>query len=115
MSNVVVQTTVSATMKAPAAAKTGLQRAVTHNSSGKNNPAGRTAIHGSRGNKTMIPLAMMSTTSTAAPSLTSLCGGGSRTAAPSPIRSGAIVTMPSASDRSQCCQIVRKDVGELME
>ena len=104
---------VSATMNATAAAKTGLQRAVTHNNNGKNKPAGSTAIHGSRGNKTMIPLAMMSRTNIAAPSLISWCGGGSRSAETSPIKSGATVTMPIASDRNQWCQIVRKEVDEL--
>ena len=80
MPNVVVQTTVSATMNAAAAAKTDLQRALTHNSRGKSEAVGTTATHGSRGNKTTRPLTMVSITNTAAPSITSLRRGRSRTA-----------------------------------
>src|ERR1044072_6696865 len=101
MPNVVVQTIVSATMNAAAAAKAGLQRAVIHNKSGKSNAVGTTATHSSRGNKTMSPLVMVSITHTTPPSKTSFRGGGSRAADASPIRSGATVMMPSASDANQ--------------
>src|SRR6187551_3185450 len=101
MPNVVVQTTVSATMNAAAAAKIELQRALTHNSRGKSDAVGTTATHGSRGNKTTRPLTMVSITSTATPSMTSLLRGGSRSAWTSPINSGATVIMPSPSDANQ--------------
>src|SRR5690242_7844634 len=101
MPNVVAQTSVSATMNAAAAAKTGLQRAVTHSNNGNSDAVGTTATHSSRGNRTSNPLTMVSITRIAAPSKTSLRGGGSRIAAVSPIRNGATVIMPSASAINQ--------------
>jgi hypothetical protein len=41
--------------------------------------------------------------------MVSFCAGGSRVTEASPITSGAIVTMPSASDANQFCQVLRND------
>src|SRR5262245_40232078 len=110
MPNVVVQTTASATTNAAAAAKTGLQRAATHNNRGKIDAGGTTATHSSRGSKTMSPLTTVTIATATPPSMASLSGGGSRITATSPIRSGATVIMPKASDANQWYQIVKKDV-----
>src|SRR5208282_491499 len=101
MPNVVAQTIVKATINAAAAAKTGLQRAASHSSSGKNAAMGTTAAQDCRGKKIMTPHRKLSAPSATAPSITSLRGGGSRATETSPINSGATVTMPSASDANQ--------------
>jgi hypothetical protein len=54
----------------------------------------------------IIPVIAASTTSAAVPSMSSLRRGGSRTAAASPITSGATATMPTASDANQSRQVV---------
>ena len=47
--------------------------------------------------------------------MTSLRGGGSRAAEASPINSGATVTMPSASDANQCCQVVSAGAADAVK
>src|SRR4030081_496167 len=101
MPKVVVHTIVSATMNAAAAANTGRQRAASHSNSGNSRAIGTKVAHDSRGRKILIALVAVIATSAMAPSMASLCGGGSRTAAATPINSGATVTMPSASDANQ--------------
>src|SRR5580704_13403452 len=101
IANVVVQTIVRAMMNAAAALNTGRQRAASQSRSGNNNTMATTVAQGSRGRKIINPLIKDSVISAAAPSMTSRRGGGSRIAEPSPISSGATVTIPSASDVNQ--------------
>src|SRR5215469_4066025 len=113
MPKVVVQTIVSATIKEAAAAKTGRQRAETHRSTGNRRAIGTTVAQGSLGRKITSPLIIAITTSARVPSMSSPRGGGSRALAASPIKSGATVIMPSASDANQCCQMVKIGAVEL--
>src|SRR5947209_1679251 len=112
MLNVVVQTIVRATMKAPAAAKTGLQRAASHSSNGNSRATTATITQGSRGKKIISPLNAASATSATTLSMISLRGGGSRTAETSPINSGATATMPGTLEVSQWYQMVRAGAVE---
>ena len=68
---------------------------------------GTTVANDTRGRKMTSVLVTVIAASAKAPSRLSFGGGGSRTAAATPISSGATVTMPSASDANQCCQMVR--------
>src|ERR1700739_3650503 len=99
--NVVVQTIVRATMNAAAAAKTGLQRAASHNSNGDIRAASATITQGSPGNKIMNPLNAVSAISAETLSKISIRGVGSRTAETSPINSGATATMPGTVEGIQ--------------
>src|SRR6266403_6104063 len=108
---VVVQTIASVTMKAAAAANTGWQRAVIHSSSGNSNAIGTTVVHGPGGSQMTTTLMTTSQASATRPSNVSLRPGGSRAAEASPMISGAIVTMPSASDANQFCQVTRTDAA----
>src|ERR1700758_1739174 len=99
--NVVVQTIARATMNAPAAAKTGLQRAASHSSNGNSRAITATMTQGSRGKKIMSPLNAASGTSATTLSMISARGGGSRTAETSPTNSGATATMPGTLEVSQ--------------
>src|SRR5262245_51005794 len=107
MPKVMVKTIVRETMNAAAEAKTGWQRAATHSSNGNSMAMGTTVFQGAGGRKTMTPVIPASATSAAAPSTSSLRGGGLCMAAASPIISGAIVRMPSRSDANQSYQVVR--------
>src|ERR1700752_4147365 len=98
MLNVVVQTIVRATMKAPAAAKTGLQRAASHNSDGNSRATTAAITQGSLGKKIISPFNAASGTSATTLSMISLRGGGSRTVEMSPIKSGATARMPDTLD-----------------
>src|SRR6266480_3232350 len=79
---VVVTTIARVTMKAAAAAKTGRQRAAIHNRTGNSSAIGTTVVQRSCGNAMTMMLMTMS---------------------------GAIVTMPSASDANQFCQVTKID------
>src|SRR5262249_42897021 len=107
MPKIVVQTTVKATTKAPAAAKTGRQRAASHSSIGNSSALGTTVSQGWGGREMMIPVIPANSASAAPPSMSSLRGGGSRRAAAAPITRGASDMMPRASDANQCHQVVR--------
>src|SRR5260370_33100834 len=107
---VVVQTFASVAMKAAAAAKTGWQRAEIHNRTGNSSAIGTTVVHGSGGRVMTMTLMTMSDASATKPSTASRRGGGSRVAEASPITSGAIVTMPSASDANHSCQVPQSAV-----
>ena len=98
-------------MKAAAAAKTGWQRAAIHNSTGNSSAIGTTVVQGSGGRAMTMTLRTMSDASATRPSMVSRRAGGSRAAEASPITSGAIVTMPSASDANQFCQVANIDVA----
>src|SRR3984957_14296547 len=106
MPKIAAQTIVSDAMNAPAAAKTGWQRAASHSSTGNSSAPGTTVCHGCSGNETMIPVIAANTASAPVPSTISLRGGGLRIAAASPITNGATATMPTASEANQCRQIV---------
>ena len=93
-------------MNAPAAAKTGRQRAASHNNKGNSSALGTTVFQGSCGSEIIIPVIAASSASAVVPSMSSFRGGGSRTAAASPITSGATATMPTASEANQCHQVV---------
>src|SRR4029079_9087128 len=107
MPKVVVHTTVKATTNAAAAANAGRQRAASHSSRGNTNASGTIVANETRGRKIASVLVTVIAASATAPSKVSFGGGGSLTAAARPISSGATVTMPSASDANQCCQMVR--------
>src|SRR5262245_34951697 len=108
MPKVIVQTIISETMNAAAAANTGWQRAVSHSRIGSSRAAGRTVCQGSGGSKTtMTAITAANATSATTPSKISLAGGGLRRALARPITSGATMMMPMASDANQCCQVVQ--------
>src|SRR5882757_5727926 len=96
-------------MKAAAAAKTGRQRAAIHNRTGNSSAIGTTVVQGSAGSAMTMTLMTTSDANATRPSMVSLRVGGSRAAEASPISSGAIVTMPSASDANQFCQVTKID------
>lgn len=107
---VVVQTIASVTMNAAAAANTGRQRDEIHSRIGNSSAIGRTVVQGSIGNAIAMTLMTTSNASAVRPSIVSLGLGGSRAAEASPITSGAIVTMPSASEANQFCQVLKAEV-----
>src|SRR5580704_7936177 len=107
MPKIIVHTTARETKNVPAAAKIGRQRAASHINIGNSQVTGTTASQRLCGSQIIIPVITASATSTAAPSTSSLRGGGCRRAAANPITNGATVTMPTASDANQCCQVVR--------
>src|SRR6266481_158104 len=113
MPKVVVQTIERLTMSAAAAAKTGRQRAASHNSGANNTETGPTFAKSSDLRKMARPLTRASATTVTTPSTSSLSGGRSREAEPSSISKGAIVIIPSPSDANQCCQVVNIGVVEL--
>src|SRR5215471_8929458 len=104
---VVVQTIARVTMKAAAAANTGRQRAAIHHRTGNSSAIGTTVVQGSGGSAMTITLMTMSDASAARPSMVSFGPGGARVAEASPITSGAIVMIPSASDANQFCQVTK--------
>src|SRR5262245_26963398 len=101
------------TMNAAAEAKTGWQRAESHSSNGNSMAMGTTVFQGAGGRQTMTPVIQASAASAAAPSTSSLRGGGLRTAAASPTISGAIVRIPSRSDLNQSYHVVRSGAAGL--
>src|SRR6266853_4751528 len=107
MPKVIVQTIVSETMNAPAAASTGRQRAASHSRIGNSRATGTIVCHGFGGSETMMTVIAANATSATTPSMISLRGGGSRTAWARPMTSGATVMMPTASDANQCSQVVQ--------
>ena len=107
MPKVVVHTIVKATTNAAAPANTGWQRAASHSTSGNSNANGTTDANDTRGRKMTSVLVNDIAANAAAPSKISFGGGGLRTASAIPISSGATVTIPSASDANQCCQMVK--------
>jgi hypothetical protein len=96
-------------MKAAAAAKTGRQRDAIHNKIGNSSAIGTMVVQGSGGRAMTMTLMTRSDAKATRPSMVSLAGGGSRAAETRPITSGAIVTMPSASDANQFCQMSKID------
>src|SRR6266404_8581599 len=110
MPKVVVQTIERLTMNAAAAAKTGWQRAASHNSGANNTATGPTLAKSSDRRKMASPLARASAATVKVPSTSSLNGGRSREAEASSISNGATVIIPRPSDANQCCQVVNIDV-----
>src|SRR3974390_2577814 len=104
---VVGQTIASVTKKAAPAANTGRQRAAIHNSTGNSSAIGTIVVHDSCGSATTMTLITMSKTSATSPSMASPRAGGLRAAEASPITNGAMVTIPSASDANQFCQVTK--------
>ena len=100
-------------MKAAAAAKTGWHRAEIHNRTGNTSAIGTTVVQGSAGRVMTMKLMTMSNASATQPSMASRRGGGSRVAEASPIMSGAIVTMPRASDANHSRHVTKIDVVAL--
>src|SRR5689334_19135655 len=94
-------------MNVAAEAKTGWQRAASHSTKENSIATGTTVFQGAGGRKTISTVIPVSATSAATPSISSLRGGGLRTAAATPIISGAIMRMPSRSDANQSYQMVR--------
>jgi len=88
-------------MNAAVAAKAGLQRAASHNINGNARATGTTVTLGARGKKIISPPRNASAMSATPPSMISLRGGGSRATEARPIKTGATVTMPSASEANQ--------------
>src|SRR5712671_451400 len=113
MPKVVVQTIERLTIKAAAAAKTGRQRAASHNSGANNTATGPTVAKSSDLRKMASPLARPRAATVTAPSTSSLSGGRSREAGASSISSGATVIIPSPSDANQCCHVVNIGVDVL--
>ena len=88
----------------------GRQRDEIHSRIGNSSAIGRTVVQGSIGNAIAMTLMTTSNASAVRPSIVSLGLGGSRAAEASPITSGAIVTMPSASEANQFCQVLKAEV-----
>src|SRR6516225_67752 len=103
----VVQTIVMDTINAPAAAKTVLQRAASHNSIGNSQATGTTVSQRCCDNEIMTAVIPASVVSAATPSTNSLLRGCWRRAAESPIRSGATAIKPIVLDATQWCQMIR--------
>ena len=93
------------TTKAPAALKTGCERAASHNKTGNTSAAGTTVSQRPSGRETITPLIAASTASATMHSMTSRNAGGCRKAVAIPITSGATETMPAKSETIQCNQI----------
>src|SRR5215470_19731295 len=106
MPNVIVQTIVSETIIAAAAANTGWLRAVIHSRIGNSTAIGSTVSHGSGGSEMAMIVVTANVASAAMPSTISLRGGGWRMVSARPITRGATVMTPKASDANQCCQEV---------
>ena len=106
ISKVVADTIASATTNAAAAANTGWQRAEIHSNTG-NRVIGSTVAHDALGSKIEIALITVIAASAPAPSVNSFGDGGTRMDAATPISSGATVAIPSESDATQCCQVIR--------
>src|SRR5215467_1935696 len=101
MPKVVVQTIVSETMSAAAAANTGWQRAASQRIGNSRN-TGATISQGFSGNNTvMTVITAANATSATTPSMISWRAGGVRNASAKPITSGATVTIPTAPDANQ--------------
>src|SRR6266478_165168 len=98
MPKVIVQTIVSETTNAAAAANTGRQRAAIHSRIGNSRAPGRIVCHGSGGSETIVAVIIANTRSATTPSTICLLGGVLRRASARPITSGATVIMPTASD-----------------
>src|ERR1700741_500850 len=107
MPKVVVQTIERLTMNAAAAAKTGRQRAATHNSGANSTATGPTVAKSSERRKIANPLTSASAATAKPPSTSSLQGGRSREADASSINSGATARIPRPSEANQCSQVVR--------
>src|SRR5215472_3990305 len=107
MLKTVVQTIVTDTMNAPAAANTGRQRAASHNNIGDSQAIGTTVSQRSCDSEIITAVIPASVVSAAAPSTSSLLCGRWRRAAASPISSGATAMKPIVLDATQCCQMVR--------
>src|SRR5215470_6387606 len=107
MPNVIVQTIVSETIIAAAAANTGWLRAVIQSRIGNSTAIGSTVSHGSGGSETTMIVVTANVTSAAMPSSISWRAGGWRSASARPITRGATVMTPKASDTNQCCQMLQ--------
>src|SRR5499425_989242 len=107
MLKTVVQTIVTDTMNAPAAANTGRQRAASHNNIGDSQAIGTTVSQRSCDSEIITAVIPSSIARTASPSTNSRLRGHCREAAASPIRSGATAIKPIVLDVTQWCQIVR--------
>src|SRR5690348_12260290 len=113
MPKVVVQTMERLTMNAAAAAKTGWQRAASHNRGANKTATGPTFASRSERRKIARALASASTATVNTPSANSLGDGRSRKAEASSISNGATVMIPSPSETNQCCQVVAIGVAVL--
>src|SRR5262245_29821049 len=102
----------AATANAAAAANTGRQRELSQSNNGMRNMAGAINDQGPLSTTEAITFAEATTMTARVPSSNSGHAGGSRTAAATPISSGATVIMPSASDANQTCQTSRKSAVE---
>src|SRR5262249_5356201 len=90
----------------PAAAKTVPQRAASHNSIGNSQATGTTVSQRSCDSEIITAVVPASVMSAATPSRSSLLRGRCRSAAASPISSGATAMKPIVLDATQCSQIV---------
>src|ERR1700748_2222318 len=106
MLKVVVQTIETLTMNAVAAAKTGRQRAATHNKGANNTATAPTVAKSSERENIASPLASASAATAKVPSTISLKGGRSRQADDSSMSNGATVMIPNASEANHCCHAV---------
>src|SRR5215469_9625303 len=113
ISKVVAQTITSVAMNAAAEAKTGWHLAVSHSISGNTRAMGTAIVQRPSGAKMANPTTAVSAVSAPMPSSNSAFGGGLRRVEQSPIKSGATVMMPMASDANQCRQMVIADAVEL--
>src|SRR5215472_17400789 len=112
MPNVVVQTIVRAQTNVAAAAKNGLQRAAIHSNRGKTAATAISSAQGALGKLITSALRAVRIARAEAPSINSFLGIGSVLDG-SPIKNGATVMMPIASDVNQCHHTDNADAVEV--
>src|SRR6516165_3375082 len=96
--------TVSDTMNAPANPKTGLHRAISHNSNGNTTASGSNESQDPVGCVIAIQPIRARSESTPMASMASARDGGLRQTWPRPITSGATITIPTPSDKNHARQ-----------
>src|SRR5262249_44360397 len=107
MPKIVVQTITAETINAATAAKTGRQRAASHNNTENSQATGTTVSQRSCDSEIITPVIAASVVSATAPSTSSPRRGHWRREAASPISSGATAMKPIVLAATQCPQMVR--------
>src|SRR5258706_9970159 len=102
---VIVAAMATAMINTAAAANTGRQRAASQSTIGSSTAGGTTVAHGPGRRAKTCTLATVSATSAIVPSVSSRGSSPWREAGPKPMSTGAMVTIPSASDANQRDQI----------
>src|SRR6516162_11712307 len=110
MPKVVAQTINRQTRKTAAAVKTGRQRAASHSSGGNIKATGITVAKRFDGKNIANELISVRAATARTPSMSSLRESRSRAMEVNSVTKGATAMIPSASDSTQCCQVVNTGV-----